>query len=302
MLSRLSVTVTTLLLLATGIVATPTDINRLYGIGPRDAPGRKCGNEPTPESIAEREEAFASLRTQNQADKSTLATGDFTVPVNFNVVYASTNVSDGYLPDDQIQSQIDVLNRDYTGTGLSFELQNVTRILNATWFNNVAPETDVQTEMKNTLRKGDAKTLNLYTVGFTTGNAQGLLGYATFPSDYEGNPMDDGVVILHSSLPGGPTANFSLGRTATHEIGHWVGLYHTFQGGCNGAGDYVNDTPAEASPAAGCPIGRDTCPSSGLDPVQNYMDYSNDACMNNFTPGQIARLQSQISTYRGITL
>lgn len=226
--------------------------------------------------------------------------------------------------DSQIQAQIDVLNQDYNGTGLSFQLQNITRTLNATWFNEVAPGADLQTAMKNGLRQGDVKTLNIYTVGFNTSSVQGLLGYTTFPADYAANPMDDGVVILYSSLPGGSETGYNLGRTLTHEIGHWVGLYHPFQGGCSGPNDYVDDTPAEASPSDGCPIGRDSCINDpGLDrkhtvftssswtifthplpflAVQNFMDYSNDLCMNNFTPGQITRLKSQISAYRGIDL
>jgi hypothetical protein len=346
MLPRLPVALTTLLSLAYVVSAIPANVDRLYPIGPRDA-GRKCGNDLTPEDVSEKEKAFASLLAQNKAaEKVTAVAGNFTIPVIFNVVYASMNISDGYVPyvflpipsrfshltptiqccqhsrDSQVQAQIDVMNQDYNGTGLSFQLQNITRTLNATWFNNAAPNVDVQTDMKNALRQGDVKTLNIYTVGFTSSSALGLLGYSTFPADYAGDPMNDGVVVLYSSLPGGSEASFNLGRTSTHEVGHWVGLYHPFQGGCDGPGDYVDDTPAEAIPAAGCPIGRDTCSSPGLDrewtsatspqisiahtisfpAVQNYMDYSNDACMNNFTPGQIARLQSQIQTYRGIQL
>lgn len=171
--------------------------------------------------------------------------------------------------------------------------------------------------MKGNLRNGDAATLNIYTVGFNNDGNRGLLGYATFPADYDSKPTNDGVVLLYSTLPGGSNKPYDEGRTLTHEVGHWVGLYHTFQGGCKGDGDHVDDTPAEAEPSEGCPIGRDTCPSDGEDrkglspirlrtvlmispAVQNYMDYSDDSCMNNFTPGQIDRLQQQIEKFRGI--
>ncbi|KAF9644652.1 zincin [Thelephora ganbajun] len=214
----------------------------------------------------------------------------------------STPTRSPEVTDFQIQAQIDALNQDYNGTVLGFELENVTRTSNAARFNNVGPGSTEQTAMKSALREGTASTLNVYTAGFTSGDSQGLLDYATSPADYASNPMDDGVVILYSSLPGGSTTNFNLGRTLTHETGHWVGLYHTFQGGCDGDGDFVADTLAEAFPASGCPVSRDTCPSPGLDPIHNYMDYSNDSCMDNFTPGQIDRLRSQISTYRGIEL
>ncbi|KAJ8516605.1 hypothetical protein ONZ45_g6106 [Pleurotus djamor] len=128
--------------------------------------------------------------------------------------------------------------------------------------------TSQQTTMKNRLRQGTAADLNIYSVGFNSGSASGLLGYATFPSDYRRSPKDDGVVILFSTVPGGSTANYNGGRTLTHEAGHWVGLYHTFQGGCSSTGDSVADTPPEASPAYGCPTGRDTCSGGGPDPIR----------------------------------
>lgn len=169
-----------------------------------------------------------------------------------------------------------MLNEDYAPQGLAFVLANTTRTVNPTWFAQVGPDTSLQTTMKRQLRAGGAAALNVYTVGFQSGAGEGLLGYSTFPADYAGNPSDDGVVILFSSLPGGSTTNYNEGKTLTHEAGHWVGLYHTFQGGCSGSGDMVSDTPPEASPASGCPTGRDTCSGGGVDPIHNYMDYSYD--------------------------
>ncbi|KAF9642172.1 hypothetical protein BDM02DRAFT_2524669 [Thelephora ganbajun] len=107
-------------------------------------------------------------------------------------------------------------------------------------------------------RVGGPETLNVYTAGFTSG-AIGLLGYATFPDGYADASKLGGVIILYSFIPGGISAPYNLGRTLTREAGHWLELYHTFQSGCTGDGNSIADTPSEASPAYGCPIGRDTC-------------------------------------------
>ncbi|KAF8891987.1 hypothetical protein CPB85DRAFT_1440927 [Mucidula mucida] len=206
------------------------------------------------------------------------------IDVFFHVIYADKAKRRGYVAKQQITDQMTVLN--YVNSGLSFTLASTEYVQNADWFSNAGPNSRQQNEMKPQLRKGGKSTLNVYT--------------------YANNPKDDDVVILHSSLPGGTTSNYNLGQTLTHEVGHWVGLYHTFQDSCSGKGDEVADTPAKRTPTSGCPKGKDTCAAPGLDPIHsridNYMDYSYDACMTELTSGQIDRLQAQMRTYRGVSV
>ncbi|CAE7111941.1 unnamed protein product [Rhizoctonia solani] len=259
---------------------------------------RTCGNEPSAELVAAAEAHFAANKISPKAGSTFAAT----VQVYWHVIQAGTTLAQGNVPDSQITSSISALNSHYSGSGLSFTLVGTDRTTNANWFNSAGPSTSYQTAMKSALRKGNAAALNVYTVGFKSGSGAGLLGYATFPSSYSSAPTDDGVVVLYSSVPGGSTTNYNQGKTLTHEVGHWLGLYHTFQGGCSGTGDSVSDTPPEASAASGCPTGRDTCSGGGVDPIHNYMDYSYDSCMTEFTAGQITRFKSQIATYRGINV
>lgn len=200
------------------------------------------------------------------------------IPVHFHVM---TSNGMGSVQLSALQAQITVLNTAFKSnrSPMSFRLESYQYRENNTWF-----EGRDDFNMKATLRKGSKNALNVYLNGMTNG----LLGYATFPWDYQYFPLQDGVVLLADSLPGGAAAPYNLGQTLTHEVGHWLGLFHTFQDGCvasGSLGDAISDTPAEREPAFGCPVGRDTCTGrgfSGVDPITNFMDYTDDSCMNRF--------------------
>jgi len=251
---------------------------------------RACRTEElSAEQVAELEARFEVLKAR-QAMAGEVKAQAVSIPVYFHVIRDSNGL--GGVTTTQINNQINVMNQAFAGAGFSFTLASVDYTNNSTWY--TCSTTGCETKMKNALHKGTASALNFY----TNNMGQGLLGWATFPWSYSSSPNMDGVVVLQSSLPGGSTANYNEGDTGTHEVGHWLGLYHTFQGGCTSPGDSVNDTPYEASGASGCPTGRDTCSTTGLDPITNFMDYSYDSCMYEFSPGQNSRALSMWNTYR----
>lgn len=256
---------------------------------------RFCGADHDPHRVEAAENDFAArMKDKMFAPMTENATGGM-INVYYHVIRKGTGIANGDVPDSQIAAQMKVLNDAFSRTGWSFNLVSTTRTTNTRWY-DLRQGSRNEREMKNALRVGGASALNIYSANLQGG----LLGWATFPSSYAGNPKMDGVVILYSSVPGGTAEPYDEGDTATHEVGHWMGLYHTFQGGCTGNGDYVSDTPAEASAAYGCPIGRDTCSTTGADPIRNFMDYTDDACMWEFSVGQDGRMDSQFTSYRNL--
>lgn len=255
--------------------------------------------ELTAAQVARRERELAS----EYARRSGIAPlavrlGQITVPVVVHVIARDETRAGGNIPQSMIDEQIRVLNDSYGGrtggawTPFRFRLRKVNRVVDPAWY-PIVLESAAERQMKKALRVGGAKTLNLY-LGLLDDD---LLGWATFPE--RKLVSYDGVVVLNESLPGGTAAPYNLGDTATHEVGHWLDLYHTFQGGCVGNGDRVADTPAEAVPAFGCPDGRDSCAARpGPDPVHNFMDYTDDACMYQFTTGQMLRMVKAWLVYR----
>jgi hypothetical protein len=261
-------------------------------------PGHAGGHDPNELTEAAVASAERDLRNRaKQPGPTLLAT--VMIPVVVHVIQENATRAGGNIPDSLITSQIAVLNDSYNGgavggavTAFAFTLQSINRVTNPSWY-PIVDGSSAERAMKSSLRQGGDGTLNLY-LGQLSDD---LLGWATFPQATIN--AQDGVVALNESLPGGTASPYNLGDTATHEIGHWLGLYHTFQGGCNGQGDQVSDTPAEASPAFGCPINRNSCASkAGNDPIRNFMDYTDDSCMFEFTAGQASRMLTSWNAYR----
>lgn len=226
--------------------------------------------------------------------------GQIEIPVVVNVIYrtSSENISNA-----QIQSQIDVLNEDFNATNT--DVSNTPSL-----FSGVVADIDVQFVLLAVNRKYSKKKswstndamkfsryggidatnpteyLNMWVVNKMTSGGSTILGYAQFPG---GNPATDGVVIGHNFFGrvGKLSPPFHKGRTATHEVGHWVNLRHIWGDATCGT-DYVGDTPQHNTYNFGCPSypHRSTCSGSPVEMTMNYMDYTDDACMYMFTDGQ----------------
>lgn len=258
-------------------------------------PDRCATKQPSLEEVGQIEQAIARGQKGRTSD---------IIPVWVHVITRGAGYENGEIPDSMINAQMKVLDESFNGrsgganTGFGFELVGVTRTVNQEWFEQLATNLSVELEAKRALRRGGPETLNIYTV-----DGGPYLGFAYFPSILNDPTYAilDGVVLHWRSLPGGTFAIYSEGDTAPHEVGHWLALYHTFDGKCGSKGDYVADTPAEFSPAFRCPVGRDSCAGTaqpGLDPIFNFMDYTQDSCMYEFTAGQAARLQAAWAAFR----
>ena len=258
--------------------------------------GARCGARNLDPDTMDEIDAHVGkvMSARTQMGLAATAVNGGTINVYFHVINKGTGIANGDVPLSQISDQVRILNNAYASTGWSFNLISVTRTTNATWY-TMGYGSAAESQAKAALRQGTATDLNIYSANL----GGGLLGWATFPSSFASDPLDDGVVVLYSSLPGGSAAPYNEGDTATHEAGHWMGLYHTFQGGCNKrTGDYVSDTAPEKSAAYGCPTGRDSCRGGAADPIHNFMDYTDDACMYEFTAGQASRMNAQFTAYR----
>lgn len=282
--------------------------SRAWAAGPAPAlhTGR-CFHPPVAKKTQQRieQQVTAALKRRRRARKNlTVARtqGSVAVPVFVHLITAGASPDQGNLADETIALQLQSLNEAFGGanggasTPFIFVLSGITRTQSSEWA-AMSPGSVAEAQAKTALRQGGPETLNIY----LTDPGDGLLGWSTFPWSYGSAPLLDGVVVSFRTVPGGLLENYNEGDTATHEVGHWLGLLHTFQGGCSGLGDAIGDTPQQAFATDGCPVGRNSCPKkAGDDPIHNLMDYSYDYCMFEFTANQAARMDVLGEKLRGL--
>ncbi|TID13115.1 Extracellular metalloprotease [Venturia nashicola] len=251
---------------------------------------RVCGNEnfAIPDTLKTLHSRLSSSANIAAANFSA------TIPTYFHIVSSTANKD--MVTDKMISDQLAVMNARYAGSGFSYNLVATDHTVNDQWASQQG-----DAAMQKALRKGTYGTLNIY---FLTDLPTPLLGQCVFPV---ANPpaaalVKDGCEILATSMPGGTMAPYNLGLTVVHEVGHWLGLFHPFQGySCTKDSDMVADTPFQSEATYNCPVlgSKDSCPDApGVDGTSNYMDYADDACMDSFTPGQIARAGSIYTSFR----
>lgn len=303
------------LLMIGGVLAAPLVVSLAQPPVPPAAPasdaehirtGRKCGADaPNPFTLTRIGRNLGQFRQANpdlQANQ---------VPLTIRVYFIHlTDGAAGKVEKATRDKQIEVLNNAYKTAGFRFSYDDTQTVFrnNPTWF-RMALDTAAERAAKVELKHNPRHSLNLYTCE----PSDGALGWARFPWMLAGDPDLDGVVLDWRTLPGGALGNFNEGDTGVHEVGHWLGLFHTFQDGCSATNDEVDDTPSHSAPMFGRPtheqanakLCQPLAPPLNDEKKQtidqtrmNYMNYVDDAAMDRFTPGQVKRMKEMTMTYR----
>ncbi|KXJ93506.1 hypothetical protein Micbo1qcDRAFT_203578 [Microdochium bolleyi] len=256
-----------------------------------------CKSEPSAQFVMESKANAAVEAAQVDIAGSNLSL--ITIDTYIHIVAASKDIDGGWVPSTAPAQQIAAMNKAYAPWGIAFALKGVDWTVNQTWSDDLDTTT-----MKTRLRKGGYSALNLYfqrTIQGGTASGFCYFPMSTTPAKGSQWYIADGCQVQALTMPGGSPPGWwpMQGMIAVHEVGHWFGLFHTFQGySCDGPGDTIGDTPVESSPSSDCKP-KNSCPNKkGMDPVNNYMDYSGEGCWNSFTNGQGKRMRANWNKYR----
>jgi len=216
---------------------------------------------------------------------------DFTAPEG--------NFIGGLVSTEDIEAQTAVLNSVYNEFGYSFYINSIDSAVNAGWYyatDSHKYETDPWDNDDQFLAMTQAMTVDvLNSINYFWTGASMTAGLGVYPWSFSEEDSRHGIYCANYTLPGG-SYPYTEGYTGVHEVGHYFGLYHTFENGCSNPGDSVDDTPYQSDANTGCPSAPYSCGSN--DDVGNYMDYMDDVCMTHFTTGQQDRIQWALGTYR----
>ncbi|WP_310556105.1 PKD domain-containing protein [Flavobacterium sp.] len=286
-----------------------------------------CGTDEVMKSIIgknpeiKKQMDLLNLKVSNLNHKARTVTPlKLTIPVVVGVVEVLGDGSDiENITDQQVNSQIAALNIYFEPAGINFCLakKNVDGFASTGIIRIRSYEQNTNLDSMVTLNRniiGFDNCLKIWVVKNIVGldNSSSVQGFSTFPNT---TSIFDGIVMKYTAFGDFNTCGCntldpfsSSGKILAHEVGHYFGLYHTFEGGCSGAnlatcstsGDLVCDTPPVIQPNRGCPIGIDTCSDylNRPDDINNYMDYVNENCMLGFTTGQIQRMKDIINLSR----
>jgi len=275
-----------------------------------------CPSLHMPKDIIERAVEYETIQLNSLTPRSNLKIG-----VYLHNVASGPTWDEGYVSEPLLKQQFKILHDSFLPYGFELSLGNISHTINPVWANSTVFSKS-EADMKNALHQGVYTDVNIYIVDrlfypdrindteahIDPGNDLGLElyevgGFSRFPlsglvwfSDF----VSDAILLSHKVAWGSNSTNRGLGLTAVHEMGHWLGLEHTFLFGCKGLGDEISDTPNEDinvplegnATVATC-LPRDTCPDQpGMDPIHNHMGYTSDICRSEFTPKQVDRMHT----------
>ncbi len=266
---------------------------------------RRCGTPPpTSEFLRESRLELALLETATEAEGVVLKNVEVRVPIVFHIVRRTDGK--GSVSNERLAENVRLMNKAYRRFGTEFYVLTVKEIVKNGWYKKCMPlkkNGNLNKKYFKMTRRNAVDPASVVNV-YTCKPHSGIAGFGVPAGFLAEDDPNNAIIVHHDFIYGGPYFGYDEGATLIHEVGHYFGLWHTFHPGlpddpvgCEPPGDEVSDTPYEAEPSYAC-IPRDTCPQEGMDPIENFMDYSPDTCVERFTRKQRKRMENMTFLYR----